>query len=654
MFLALGRKVFVFILLLVAGTLNAQKDTIYAVPESEIVAPRSQKFNAGTKSWQADSSLIAQYRPNTLGEILGQQSGMFIRTFTPGTLATPLFRGTYGVHTAVLWNGFNLQSPMNHFIDLNLIPAFFTDDIALNYGSHTALYGSGAIGGALQFGQQKKHPEGLHGAVIASAGSFGLYNQGIRLGYRKGRYTTVVRYFGQRAENNYPYTNTAVLGKPVQKLPHAQTRQTGFMWENYFAIGTNKTASLNVWYQQAHRNVAPKMIQQQSVAYQDDNVWRITGDIKVKKTRWEGVVRAAYFDERIRYIDTISKVDGNNRGQSVIIEGEGRYFISALHSLNFGVNGYFLRSPTVDYGPVPPEQFRSAAFLSHNYRSFNNKLNTTLSLRQEVVSKKNYTSIPLLAFAQHFNNLKLLPFIYTAGADWNFYKTFTASAKISRIYRLPHFNDLYWHPGGNPDLQPEKGYSAETRIHWAKKRRHTEYTAGAGVFYNDINNWIIWLQGIGGIWTPRNIQRVLSRGIEAQATINTTLSKNFYIKADARYTYVRSTNEKKVGATDESYKKQLVYIPHHTAAGNLSFGYKKYYLRINQQYNGQQYITTDNSMTLPAYYTTNIFAGTRFTIKKTTLEINAQALNILGLEYQVVEWTPMPGRNYLLSMQLNF
>ena len=31
-------------------------------------------------------------------------------------------------------------------------------------------------------------------------------------------------------------------------------------------------------------------------------------------------------------------------------------------------------------------------------------------------------------------------------------------------YRFPSMNDLYWRPGGNPDVKPEEGYSYDASI----------------------------------------------------------------------------------------------------------------------------------------------------------------------------------------------
>ncbi|HYG16510.1 MAG TPA: TonB-dependent receptor plug domain-containing protein, partial [Bacteroidia bacterium] len=219
----------------IALSAKAQKDTVYTVSDVEVVVSREKTFNAGTSTWQADSSILAQYKPNTLADILSQQSGsMFLRTFTPGALATPVARGTYAVHTAIVWNGFNILSPMNQLSDLNLIPAFFIDGLALGMGSQNALYGSGAIGSTISFNQTQREKDGLHGSVLGGIGSFGTYQQGAKFSYKKGFYTGKVRYFNQIAQNNYEYINTAAFGKPVQRLENARAWLNGQMFENYF------------------------------------------------------------------------------------------------------------------------------------------------------------------------------------------------------------------------------------------------------------------------------------------------------------------------------------------------------------------------------------------------------------------------------------
>jgi iron complex outermembrane receptor protein len=642
----------VFVLL--SQLVLAQGDSIYVVSETDVVAAREKVFNAGTHTWKADSSLLAQYQSNSLGDLLGQQSGMFVRSFTPGTLATSIMRGSYGVHTNVVWNGFSLQSPMNQVIDLNLIPAFFIDDVSIAHGSQSALYGSGAIGGTIGISQQNNTDSGFHGSVLGGLGSFETFQQGVKLSYSTKNYTGKVRYFNQIAQNNYTYTNKAKLGFPQETLNNAYSYKNGQMIENYFTISKRIKASLHGWHMTANRGVAPLMFQEKSVAFQKDDFWRIMGDVKVIGKRTEGIVRIQYSDERIRYNDsnTLVPINSDNRAYSLVVEGEMRYKLSPRHDLGFGVNSSYFRSTAGDYGTPSPVQYRPAVFLSHRYHSINNKLFTSFTVRQEGVTLRNTESLPLVTSGLP-GEFRLLPIVPTLGANYNVYKGFWLNGKASRVYRYPSFNDLYWNPGGNPNLEPEDGYSIEGHIAYKRNKRRLTANTSFGGYYNDINNWILWQQGANGIWSPQNIQRVVARGIEVNTEVSYLLGKTI-LKADVRYAYTISTNEKEKRAGDESYKKQLIYVPYNTIAGNIAATHRNFYVRLNGQYTGAQFLTSDNKRFLPSFNTVNAFVGGVVSLKKLSLNINLQVQNILNQEYQVTEWAPMPLRNYLLTIQFNF
>jgi vitamin B12 transporter len=643
--------------LLAAAAAHGQQllDTLYEVGATEVVAQREQVFKAGTFSWKADTTLLKQYNVNTLADVLSQQSGMFVRSYSPGTLATPIMRGTYGVQTAVVWNGFNIQSPMNQLVDLNLLPAFFIDGLEVGYGSQSALYGSGAIGGTISMGQKNREEEGVHGKFFAGFGSFGNFQQGIKLSYRKKWYTGRVRYFNQIVQNNYQYSNIARAGNPTQTLANAQWYANSQLVENYFTINKHTTATLHGWHTQAHRGVAPLMIQNKSEAYQNDDVWRIMGDVKYRATRLEAIARFSWFDERIFYSDALQKpaLISDNRAFGFITEAEVRYKLTPRHDVSLGTNNSTYRSTAPNYGTPPPVQYRGAVFASHRYHNKNNSFATSFTMRQEWVTLRNSVALGLLP-GQIPGKLKLLPFIPAFGADWNFYKPFWVQGKVSRLYRYPNFNDLYWNPGGNPNLVPESGYSTEARFGYKRKFGPVQFKASAGAYYNDINNWIIWLLGQGGIWSPQNIQRVKARGVEAQMEVTATINAKTTVKIDARYAYTVSTNEKKKSEFDESYKKQLLYVPYHLVAGNVAVNYKAAYLRINGQYTGKQFTSADNTLSLPAFYTLTAFVGTHIATKYLAFDVNLQAKNLLNAQYSVVEWVPMPGRNYLLTIQFNF
>src|SRR5665213_1406037 len=123
------------------------KDSIKQLPVVEVSSSRLNTFASGNKSETFDSTLLNHYSTGNLADLLANESQVFIKSYGLGSLAMSSFRGAGAEQTAVLWNGFNLQSPMNGLLDLSLVPINFMDEVRLQYGGAGALWGSGAVGG---------------------------------------------------------------------------------------------------------------------------------------------------------------------------------------------------------------------------------------------------------------------------------------------------------------------------------------------------------------------------------------------------------------------------------------------------------------------------------------------------------------------------
>ena len=124
-------------------------DTIRQLNVVEVSTSRLILFSNANKSETLDSALLDRYTSSNLADILLNESQIFIKSYGLGSLASSSFRGSGANHTSVLWNGFNLQSPMNGIIDLSLIPANFMNNVAIQYGGAGALWGTGAVGGSI-------------------------------------------------------------------------------------------------------------------------------------------------------------------------------------------------------------------------------------------------------------------------------------------------------------------------------------------------------------------------------------------------------------------------------------------------------------------------------------------------------------------------
>src|ERR1019366_8030045 len=98
----------------------------------------------------------------------------------------------------------------------------------------------------------------------------------------------------------------------------------------------------------------------------------------------------------------------------------------------------------------------------------------------------------------------------------------------SKSFHAPTLNDLYWSPGGNAKLNPERGENWQSSISYEQEWNSFSAKFSATGFLAHIDNEIIWQPYIGTEWTPVNVGEVESKGIEVRANgdlrVNTQLS----------------------------------------------------------------------------------------------------------------------------------
>ncbi|HZX72945.1 MAG TPA: Plug domain-containing protein, partial [Cyclobacteriaceae bacterium] len=88
--------------------------TIYGLPE--------EKYLAGSSIEKVDSSLQKTYSSNHLGEVLSYQLPIYFRNYGNGMISGISMRGTTPQHTAVLWNGININSFSLGQADFSILP----------------------------------------------------------------------------------------------------------------------------------------------------------------------------------------------------------------------------------------------------------------------------------------------------------------------------------------------------------------------------------------------------------------------------------------------------------------------------------------------------------------------------------------------------
>ena len=103
-------------------------------------------------------------------------------------------------------------------------------------------------------------------------------------------------------------------------------------------------------------------------------------------------------------------------------------------------------------------------------------------------------------------------------------------ASVSRNYRFPTLNDLYFLPGGNPDLKNEHGFSYDAGVSFDVGKKGVYKLGGSASWFDSyIDDWIIWLPTTKGFFSPRNVKKVHAYGVEVKANLAVQPAKDWLI-----------------------------------------------------------------------------------------------------------------------------
>lgn len=611
---------------------QGEADTAVILKEFITRSTRFSAFSTGVKVSSTDSLTRLMVSQNNLAQLLAANSPVFVKAYGPGQLATSSFRGAGAEHTAIVWNGINLQSSMHGQMDFSQLPAGFLDEVELHFGGNSALYGAGAVGGAVVLSNTPGFSRRFSADYTYTAGSFGLDRHWGGLAYGNSRYYIKAKGFLSQADNNYGYRDYTLPGSPVHYRQNAGFRAGGSMVECGTMINPKNEVNIRYWYNHNNSNIPPTIGMAFNRAYQLDEHHRVGADWKFSPNRKNRVItRLAYLTEWLEYEDPSTYLSGRSRARSLVAESEYYRLLGGKTTLNAGVNFQHLQANSEQYVKLAVQN-RLALFASLNMRPLE-RLSFSVSLRQEAADGN------------------ILPFTASAGVSYEARKWLALTAHANKSFRLPTLNDLYWITG-NPALLPEDGYGQEAGARMKFSGTRTLFDVRVSAFNRNVNNWIVWLPS-GGTWTPQNLREVWSRGAELNYKLSRIAGK-WMISLRGEFSHVLSTNRKSIAANDQSAGRQLIYIPRLTQQHWISVTWKKLYLAYNHTYTGYRFISTDNSAYLDDYFLGNLFAGYGFRYKKTGFDVRVQYNNIFNARYEVLPARPMPMSNYQLTLSVKF
>jgi len=597
-----------------------QIDTVLHIQAIEINAAPS----ALTSDKVLDSVTYPIYFSEQIGPLIIENSNIFIKSYGSGSLATLSLRGGNANQALVKWNDIPIANPMLGLSDLSLLPLVLFENAEVSPGGYSVLEGNGAMTGLIRLSNNIS-TENKSGALNVSVGSFGKQFYAAQLNLGSSKLKSQSKIFYNSANNDFNYSINSTL--PERKQTNANFESRGLMQNLSFDISQKSRVNLDIWLQKTFREIPPTTTQNVSEAEQDDILNRYVLSYTYFADKFYIKSKLAYLDEENNYRDAQILIDTENQFKRWF--HQSRFHFNTKKALDFSLF-YEYSNTTANTEFYADAQKLDQIALGFSARKEWSNLSVLGALRKEWNQNTNAPLSPLLTIHYQLDDKS------------------TFELKVSKEFRFPTLNELFWIPGGNADLLPEQGWNQEltyTFNHTFKNR------FSITLYHRLIDDWILWglLEG-SPIYSVTNLAQVRSYGGEIKSEQRFNLGP-FNSNLKIGYAYTISENQKTISNPTIERGDQIFYTPVHRMFFNWNVDLNCLNFRFNSNYTSSTVGINNN---LEGYLLSNIFLSKKLAIGKQNLDLGLRFNNIFNTQYRVIERRPMPGRNFTLNLNFNF
>lgn len=604
----------VFFLLMGSVYAQSNLDSIQRLDEV-IISDRQLKIYAtGQKQTSLNDSVLSR-NLSSLTDVLNFNTPIYFNQNGYGMVSSPSFRGTTAQQTAVIWNGININSQFNGQTDFNTILSNNTSEIVVKSGGGSVVYGTGAIGGSIHLNNQLSFKEQQRHFFQSSYASFETFDTRYQFQKSTNRVSLSFHLSRNVSENNFP--------TPYRNLPentNASFERNSLQASVSIKLPRRNSITYHLWYAYNFRNFPILRASENPSAYTNED-FRNMLEWESKFNGFTSHLRIAKLSESFTYNQNTSLERTTTNLAETSIARYDLGFDKKKWHFNLLLEG----NSTNASGNNLTEDIRTLLATSLlAKREWNQRLTTEVSVRKEYV------------------NVYDSPLLYAFGAEYHVWKSLQLKTNLSKNFRIPTFNDLFWQGSGNTNLLPETSHQGEIGLLFQQQK----WQLGMTYFHQVIRDMIRWIPNQNSVWQPINTEQVTAKGIEVEARFQQQIGNVFW-QANANYTYTSSKNQ----ATGN----QLRYIPFHKANASMCFLWKQWSLDTQALYVGEVFTRSSNNpnFTINQYMLQHV--GIHYKLKTySNIELGIRSYNVWNLDYQSVENLPMPGRSFLVQIQFNY
>lgn len=632
--------------------------TVEVVAKS-IVVPS----NSSVLLQQMNKSQIEQLGLENLSDAVKHFSGVSVKDYGGiGGLKTVSIRSLGAYHTAVSYDGMTVNDASGGQTDISRFSLDDVEMLSLSIGQSDDIFQSARIyasAGALTIHTQKPvfKTRPYNFMFKLKGGSFGLLNPVLRYERRlSNRWAATAHAEWLSAKGDYPFT--LVNGKEVTHETRYNSDIQAYRLEGNLSGYTGKTGVFNakVYYYDSNRALPGAVIY-----YNNHNaherLWNNEFFTQMHfESSWSNTLKfrigAKYNYSFSRYRDVSARyssgkqIDLNTQNEGYTTAG---WLWTPFKKISLTYNQDVAYNTLVNnFADSPkPKRWTYLGAVALQYKT--DWLTATAStLGTYVTNKVSAGDCPKdLKRLSPAASLSIRPIASLPALR------FRTSFKQS--FRVPTFTDLYYLRMGNTKLKPERASQIGAGATWNSQLNDvlTLLNISVDAYYNKVHDKIVAIPNMY-IWKMMNMGEVNIKGLDASLRSDVKLPYKMALQLMGNFSYQDAIDV--TNSEAKNYRNQIPYTPKYSGSASATLLNPWVNITYSVIASGRRYALPQNieENRIDGYAEHTVSVNRQFAVGKTSLFVQGEIVNLTDKNYDIIQYYPMPGRSWRLSVRFNY